>query len=36
MEEHVMCGTLKQYTFCVLHDMKTDFLNSNTKTVFFF
>jgi hypothetical protein len=36
MEEDVMCGALKQYTFCVLHDMKIEFLNRNNKAVFFF
>jgi len=31
-----MCGTLNQYAFCVLHDMKIEFLNSNNKAVSFF
>jgi len=31
-----MCGALKQYTFCVLHDMKIEFVKHNNKAVFFF
>jgi hypothetical protein len=34
MEEDVMCGTLKQYSFCMSHDVKIEFLHINNKAVF--